>query len=109
MTLKLLFVYSWNNGFNFKKHFMKNNENSHETNHSNSNTNVIRDALADSGKNIKQFSSQLTEELGQYLEGKKGDIAGMKCKCKNTIQENPFVAVIGSLAVGALIAMICKK
>ena len=88
---------------------MKHNENSHDTNNSSLNSTNIKEALADSGKNIKQFSSKLAEELGQYFEDKKSDIVGMKCKCKNSIKENPFIAVFGALAIGALVGMICKK
>jgi hypothetical protein len=88
---------------------MKNNENSRENNHSGLNESMIKDALADSGKNIKQFSSQLTEELCQYLEGKKGDISGIRSKFKSTIKENPFLAITAALGIGALFGMIYRK
>ena len=93
---------------NLKNIFMKHNEHSKD-NHSNLNSDSIKSALNESGQDIKQFSSKVVEELSQYFEGKKDDISGMKCKCKNTIKENPFVAVASALAIGALVGMICKK
>lgn len=69
----------------------------------------IKSAISDSGDHLKQFSSQLIEELSEFLKSKKSDISGMKGKCKSSIKENPFVAVLGALVIGALIGMICKK
>ncbi len=70
----------------------------------------VKSAFSDlSNDGIKQLTSQLIEELSDFLESKKEDVVGAKNKCKNSIKDNPFIAIIGSLAVGALLGMILKK
>lgn len=57
----------------------------------NSAANTARAAFSDlSNDHVKHITSQLVEELGDFLQNKKED-------------------VVGTLAVGALIGMICKR
>lgn len=62
-----------------------------------------------SNDGIKQLTSQLIDELSEFLESKKDDVVGVRDKCKKSIKENPFVAVLGTLAIGALIGIILKR
>ena len=62
-----------------------------------------------SSDHIKQLTSHLSEEIGDFLQNKKGEVLSAKNKCKNHIKESPFLALTGALAVGVLLGMVFKK
>ncbi len=72
--------------------------------------NTAKSAYAEiSNDHIKEIVSRLTHDLGDFFKNRKDDFSNVKSKSKNQIKESPFLFVIGALAIGALIGMICKK
>jgi hypothetical protein len=71
---------------------------------------AVRSALCGfSSDEVKQFTSKLVDEMGDFVQSGKESVAGVKNKCKNQIKENPFTVVLGSLVIGALIGGLLRK
>lgn len=62
-----------------------------------------------SSDNIKEITANLVSDLGEFLENRKEDIAGIKGKCKHQIKENPFVSVLSAVAVGIMLGIVLRR
>ena len=62
-----------------------------------------------SADSIEEFVSPLIKDLNKFLKKGKDNFCTTKDKCEERIIDNPFLAVFGSLAIGALAGMLIKK
>ena len=66
-------------------------------------------ALYAESDNIKDITSKVLSDLGDFLKDRKCDIVDAKSKARNHIKENPFLVVAGAIVAGALLGFIFKK
>lgn len=59
-----------------------------------------------SSDNIKSIAGKLVDEFAEFLQDKKKDAS---CTLKSKYKENPFIATIGLIIVGAVIGCIFSK
>jgi len=58
---------------------------------------------------IKEAISKVLEDVGNYLEDKKGDLCKTGKEYKNKMHEHPMKCALGALALGVIIGAVLKK
>lgn len=82
----------------------------HAKNAKNSLDGAAKSAMSEfANADVKGMASQLVGELSNFFQAKKGDVVGVKNKCEEKIKDNPFTVVCATLAVGAIIGMLCSR
>ena len=84
-------------------------------------TKISKQGISESSReNIKDVVSEITDDLNDFIGEKKEsfldllskgkhNFSGTKDKCEKHIKSNPFLSMLGAMAVGTLIGIIIKK
>lgn len=80
-----------------------------ENEFSEENARNIKNIIYGAVDNLNDFLESRANEFSNFFEGKKQNFYDQKEKYSDRIKANPFLAILGATAIGALIGIIVKR